>query len=132
MPYVIVTEGHISSSAITHTVPDVREVGPETVIGAEEWDEIKDLIEEGMLGEDEFDKIWENTIKSPGSPDQLDVDGFLSFNVELDDLFVFDDEEDIVNEVDATIAMTQEENVVEETSNMFYGEDFPPGVIFLN
>lgn len=95
-----------------------------------EWDEIKDLIEEGMLGEDEFDKIWENTIKSPGSPDQLDVDGFLSFNVELDDLFVFDDEEDIVNEVDATIAMTQEENVVEETSKMFYGEDLPPGVIF--
>jgi len=57
------------------------------------WDEVKSLLEDGMLGEDEFDAIWEQTAKKPGSNDEIDVEGFLSFNVALDDLFVFDDDE---------------------------------------
>ena len=55
------------------------------------WDEVQDLISEGLLGEDELDEIWTKTIKSPGSNDQIDVEGFLSFNVALDELFVFDE-----------------------------------------
>jgi len=96
-----------------------------------EWSEIKDLIGDGMLGDDEFDKIWECTAKSPGSSDQLDVEGFLSFNVELDDLFVFDDNDEVADNVGATIApIGQEKNGVEAPNKMFYGEDLPPNVIF--
>jgi hypothetical protein len=40
------------------------------------------------------------TLKSPGSSDQLDVEGYLTFNVALDDLFVFDDDEDDHDEDD--------------------------------
>ena len=57
------------------------------------WDEVESLLEDGMLGEDEFDAIWEKTAKKPGTNDEIDVEGFLSFNVALDDLFVFDDDE---------------------------------------
>ena len=57
------------------------------------WDEIKSLFEDGMLGEDEFESIWDQTAKKPGSNDKIDIEGFLSFNVALDDLFVFDDDE---------------------------------------
>lgn len=98
-----------------------------------EWSEIKDLIGEGMLGEDEFDKLWECTTKYPGSSDQLDVEGFLSFNVELDDLFVFDDDDTTtanIGGVSMKDAAGQEKNGVEATKKLFYGEDLPPGVIF--
>ena len=57
------------------------------------WEEIKSLFEDGMLGEDEFESIWEQTAKKPGSNDEIDIEGFLSFNVALDDLFVFDEDE---------------------------------------
>lgn len=57
------------------------------------WDEITSLFADGMLGEDEFERIWEQTAKKPGSNDEIDIEGFLSFNVALDDLFVFDDDE---------------------------------------
>ena len=59
------------------------------------WDEIQKLLDEGLIGEDEFDDLWSKTKKSNGgsSEETLDVDGFLSFNVALDDLFDFDDEE---------------------------------------
>jgi len=96
-----------------------------------QWSEIKDLIAEGMLGEDEFDKLWECTTKYPGSSDQLDVEGFLSFNVELDDLFVFDDDDAAAGTGGVMKGDGgQEKNVVEATKKLFYGEDLPPGVIF--
>jgi hypothetical protein len=57
------------------------------------WDEVSKLLEEGLLGEDEFEELWKRTAKRPGSDDRLDVYGFLSFNVGLDGLFDFDDEE---------------------------------------
>jgi len=98
--------------------------------GLKEWSEIKDLIGDGMLGEDEFDKLWDCTTKYPGSSDQLDVEGFLSFNVELDDLFVFDDD-DIAETTGVSKGATGEEkNMVQAIKKLFYGEDLPPGVIF--
>jgi len=58
-----------------------------------EWDEVSTLLNDGLLGEEEFEELWQKTKKSPGSPDMLDVDGFLSFSVALDGLFDFDDED---------------------------------------
>ena len=57
------------------------------------WDEVDKLIQDGLLGDDEFQELWATTNKSNVSEDKLDVDGFLSFNVALDDLFAFDDDE---------------------------------------
>jgi len=101
--------------------------------GLKEWSEIKELIGEGMLGEDEFEKIWKDAAKSPGSSDQLDVEGFLSFNVELDDLFVFDDiGDDDDGDVGETATTTVPGKNAVETQKMFYGEDLPAGVVFSN
>lgn len=57
------------------------------------WDEVSKLLVEGLLGRDEFEDLWVKTKKSPGSSEELDVDGFLSFNVALDGLFEFGDDE---------------------------------------
>lgn len=57
------------------------------------WDEIEKLLSDGLLGGDEFNELWDKTKKSLGADDKLDIDGFLSFNVALDSLFEFDDEE---------------------------------------
>mmetsp|Transcript_22899 Transcript_22899/g.32035 ORF Transcript_22899/g.32035 Transcript_22899/m.32035 type:complete len:631 (+) Transcript_22899:138-2030(+) len=97
------------------------------------WDEVEKLIDEGLLGEDEFDDIWEKTPKSPGSVERLDVDGFLSFNVAVDDLFVFDDED--MEELEADMSEVMQD-AADTTSPpkaalpMVSGEDLPPGVIF--
>ena len=100
----------------------------------EEWDEIQKLFSDGLLGEQEFEEIWINTAKSPGSSDQLDVEGFLSFNVALDDLFVFDDEkEQDENDEQDILAMetpsTKSKQVV-PPKGMVEGDDLPPGVLF--
>jgi hypothetical protein len=57
------------------------------------WDEIEKLLSDGLLGADEFEELWGKTKKSLGADDKLDIDGFLSFNVALDSLFEFSDEE---------------------------------------
>jgi hypothetical protein len=57
------------------------------------WDEIEKLVSDGLLGSDEFEELWGKTKKSLGADDKLDIDGFLSFNVALDSLFEFSDEE---------------------------------------
>jgi hypothetical protein len=84
----------------------------------ENWSEIKTLFEDGLLGQDEFDSMWEKTAKSPGLSDMIDVDGFLSFNVALDDLFEIEDIDD--------------DSLSDEATQipMFYADDLPPGVIF--
>lgn len=96
------------------------------------WDEIARLLDDGLLGDDEFESLWSKTQKSPGTTDTLDVDGFLSFNVFLDDLFVFDESEllaqDDDNETDEEIADSQRQ--VPQNRPMVNGEDLPPGVLF--
>lgn len=86
-----------------------------------EWNEIRELLDENELGIDEFNEIWNRTSKSPGSSDMIDVEGFLSFNVALDDMFEFIDDDKDDDEL-KTKALKQ--------IPMFYGEDLPPGVIF--
>lgn len=88
------------------------------------WDEIQKLLDEGLLGEDEFDEIWNRTLKSPGSGElMLDVDGFLSFNVALDALFEFEDDEEEEGQEDS-------ESSAPATRRMVEAGDLPPGVLF--
>lgn len=90
------------------------------------WKEIMTVIDEDqMLSESEFDMLWDQTAKSPGSPDMLDLDGFLSFNVALDDLFVFEDEE-----IDSDYDDDEEEEPQVESVTMVSMEDISPGVLF--
>lgn len=92
-----------------------------------EWEEIEKLLAEGLLDDEEFDDLWEKTSKSPGSSQQLDVDGFLSFNVALDSLFEFDDEDEKIEEN----ASDAEPNTQVQTSRkMVEAGDLPPGVLF--
>ena len=96
------------------------------------WDEVKNLFDEDMLGEDEFDDLWNQTQKSLGSSDQLDVDGFLSFNVALDGLFEFEDEDEGDEEGDDdddTVEVVPPEPV-QKPRAMVEGDDLPPGVLF--
>lgn len=67
------------------------------------WEEIDQLILDGMLGEDEFELLWKRTVRRQYNQGQntnvsldesLDLNGFILFNEALDDLFVFEDEEE--------------------------------------
>jgi PAP_fibrillin len=96
------------------------------------WDEVTNLLDEGLLGRDEFESIWKKTPKSVGHQDEfLDSDGFLAFNVALDNLFDFaegnlEDEEDVgVNNEEPTPVVSTPRAMVEES-------DLPPGVLFAN
>ena len=97
-----------------------------------QWEEIEKLLAEGLLDDDEFDELWAKTAKSPGSSEQLDVDGFLSFNVALDGLFEFDDddEEDIEEDITDTAVDPPSKGQVQSNRQMVEGGDLPPGVLF--
>jgi len=90
-----------------------------------EWDEIESLINDDMFTEDEFNLLWERTTKSPGSADMIDVEGFLSLNVALDDLFEDEgemEEEDDVDELD-----DDDDNDITMVTG---GSEVPPSVLF--
>lgn len=89
------------------------------------WDEVKLLFDDNLLGKSEFDELFDQTIKSPGTLDQLDVEGFLSFNVALDDLFDFDDDNEEGNGVDEAVAedLNQMKPMITETN-------LPAGALF--
>jgi len=80
-----------------------------------EWDEIKNLFSEGLLGPDEFDRLWQSIPKNKKTKQNdangIDLEGFLAFNAGLDNLFDFEDidEEDLVmlEETSANIAAEQ-------------------------
>jgi len=100
-----------------------------------QWGEIQELLDDNELGMDEFDNMWERTAKSPGSGEKMiDVEGFLSFNVALDDLFEFIDDIDSGiggdGDGDSDEADDDSSSSSEAQIPMFYGEDLPPGVIF--
>lgn len=99
-----------------------------------EWEEMQKLFSDGLLGEEEFEEIWVKTAKSPGSSDQLDVEGFLSFNVALDDLFDFDDEKDEDDSEEEEVIVIEEPPTKSKQAKppkaMVEGDDLPPGVLF--
>lgn len=59
--------------------------------GLAAWEEVQTLKDDGLLGQDEFDAIWDKMPKTDGL---LDLAGFLKFNAALDDLFEFEDEDE--------------------------------------
>ena len=86
-----------------------------------QWEEIQKLLSEGLLGEDEFDDLWKQAQKTEG--EQLNISGFLSFNVALDGLFEFDgDEDEEDGESEASRDSAPRAMVVEG--------DNPPSVLF--
>lgn len=84
------------------------------------WNEVKALLVDSELSENEFDDLWERIPKSNESTECINLDGFLSFNFALDELFEFVDDENIS---DMDVAEPKE-------ISMFYGDDLPPSVIF--
>ncbi|GMH77762.1 hypothetical protein TL16_g07520 [Triparma laevis f. inornata] len=81
-----------------------------------EWDEVQNLLSENLISEREIDEIWRETGKAPGSENRLDVEGFLSFNLALDDLFYFDDlgeeeEEDMEVEAEGETEINTSTNI---------------------
>ena len=106
------------------------------------WDEVQKLLSEGLLGDDEFNDIWERKPKSPGSNEELDVDGFLSFNVALDGLFDFDnDDEDSIEDAEDGEEVRRAEGSKDKGASarkaskegkkqMVEGAGLPPGILF--
>jgi hypothetical protein len=89
-----------------------------------QWEEVQKLLVEGLLGEDEFDELWDELQKTQG--ESLDVSGFLSFNLALDGLFEFDD-------VDEEEGKKDEQNQPAEVSSprpMVVEGNNPPSVLF--
>lgn len=108
-----------------------------------EWDEITDLVSEGLLGKDELDEIWESVPKS--TKNQLNIDGFLNFNLALDNLFDFEEDDDDDSDDDEVIANDGSENTIMNKKSiqssvqvettlvpqMVQGEDLNPSVLFV-
>jgi hypothetical protein len=114
------------------------------------WDEVDKLIQDGLLGDDEFQELWATTNKSNVSEDKLDVEGFLSFNIALDDLFAFDDDEmedEYVAQLEDEIAndeknqndgdnndryiSIEETNATSSSRRMIDGEGLSPDILFV-
>jgi hypothetical protein len=73
-----------------------------------EWEEIRKLLNDGLLGEDEFEGLWKYAVKSSNSQDELmDLSGFLNFNAAMDGLFEFDEDEDDTDVWDEEYAQAQ-------------------------
>jgi hypothetical protein len=90
------------------------------------WDEVMKLMNDGLLGEDEFEELWECTSKAPESPDKLDLDGFCSFNMALDNLFDFEDEDDSDDDI-----MDDDGEDTKIEMKMVNDRDLPPDVLFI-
>lgn len=97
------------------------------------WEEIQKLLGEGLLGEDEFDELWEQTPKV-SSGELIDQAGFMVFNEALDSLFQFDDEEDDEEDDEGDEDALEDESIPVEaaqpTRKVVLEDDLPPGVLF--
>lgn len=88
-----------------------------------QWEEIESLFEEGLLGEDEFEELWNAALeKSTKNGDKvIDIGGFSVFNMGLDDLFVLEDDDEPEEEESTTTTATKP---------MVTEGDMPPAVLF--
>jgi len=91
------------------------------------WEEIESLFEEGLLGEDEFEELWDNAVDSEKG--SLDAGGFLKFNNGLDDLFVIDDDDEDDGD-DDDVEPPQPPATAAAPRAMVVEGDNPPGVLF--
>lgn len=96
-PMQVKDEGSIEDEleAIFYSMADKNKLIPKERLKG--WDEVLKLFEDDLLAEDEFEALWDQTPKSPSDPEKIDVDGFFSFNVALDDLFDTDDDDDPID-----------------------------------
>jgi len=90
------------------------------------WDEVQVLVDDSLLKKDEFDSIFDKTRKSPGTDNMLDIEGFLSFNLYLDDLFEIGENE----ETEIEMEVNAESKVKPLQKRIVKEEDLPPGVLF--
>jgi hypothetical protein len=96
-----------------------------------QWDEISRLIDEGLLGEDEFESLWSRTMEHCGtdanplsSESTVDLKAFRIFNQLLDDLFLLEEEdEDSADYSDYVMDSSTSRPPVS-------GQDLPPAVLF--
>ena len=103
-----------------------------------QWDEITSLVEEGMLGEDEFVTLWETALNVKGEDGSMDLQGFGKFNDALDELFEIDDE--LLEEYEDDDSDDTEDDVVDDDAPaqpvavvplpIITEDDLPPGVLF--
>ncbi|KAK1742003.1 hypothetical protein QTG54_007576 [Skeletonema marinoi] len=101
-----------------------------------QWEEITSLVSEGMLGEDEFKSLWESS--GDDADDDMDLERFLKFNNALDDLFVFDEDEEVDEEISSDMVEEEEEETEEEEDvevqqqqlPVITETDLPPAVLF--
>lgn len=96
------------------------------------WDEIQDLFQENLLSEQEFDRLWSQSLKSQTlnpimRQDQLTLEGFLYFNDLLDDLFILEENE-IVD--DGIQSVSQETTSSETKDILFFKQDSSPQELF--
>ena len=89
-----------------------------------QWDEIRDLLEDGLLGRDELDTLWTQAAGVQSS--FLDKAGFGRFSSTLDDLFEFEDDDDGDDEKDALVPPP-----TTTTTRMIKGVDLSPDVLFV-
>ena len=105
------------------------------------WDEVSSLIEDGALGEDEFEALWDGALSGGGVANGgtgggiMDYGGFVRFNIALDGLFEFEDDDasDDVDADDDEAADRGEDDVAQAKTvslPMITEEDLPPGVLF--
>ena len=92
------------------------------------WDEVQQLLVGGLLGEDEFDALWNETGKA--LDDKVDLEGFISLNIALDGLFELVDEEEDDDEEAETEGDEEPivENVVQPAA--VQGADLSPADLF--
>ena len=95
-----------------------------------EWEEVKQLLEDGLVGEEEFELLWERTRKAPGGV--LDLEAFLSFNVQLDDLFTFEEgEEEEINDSTLESILAAGASTSSDSTKEYVDEyDLSPEAIF--
>jgi len=106
-----------------------------------QWDEITSLIEEGLLGEDEFVTLWKTSLNVKGEDGSMNLQGFGKFNDALDQLFEMDDE--LLEEYEDDDSDDAEEEAVDVDDDdapaqpvavvplpIITEDDLPPGVLF--
>ena len=89
-----------------------------------EWDEVQSLMTDGLLGQDEFDCLWETLPKASDgdNEDSLNFQGFLALNEGLDDLFEFEDDAEDTN--------TKKNVSIRDMTPVIYDDSLSPEALF--
>ena len=108
------SDNEVEDSELIEIFTSLAKDGALTKEQLKKWDEIETLIADTMLGEDEFERLWE---ESCGSEMTMTESAFIKFNDLLDGLFEFEDDDDDLDEVIEEL----NENTVETSGEMELG-----------